>query len=423
MRIDQTPRSELEKMRDELRLKYSLFQKRNLKLDLTRGKPAPAQLDLSNPMDGDLDGNYFLDSIDLRNYGGIEGLPSARKLGAELLGLAPDEIIAGGNSSLTMMYQAMLYAYLLGPDGQNAWCKEQNIKFLCPSPGYDRHFAICEQLNIKMISVELNDQGPDMDQVENIISKDPSVKGMWCVPKYSNPTGCIYSPQTVDRIAALGKHTAGNFRVFWDNAYAVHDFHSSAPPLANIMSACRKYGTENTVLQFTSTSKITHAGSGVAFMGASKKNLSTFCEQLGICTIGPDKVNQARLMHFLPDIVSINQHMAKHAAILKPKFDCVLKHLEESFKNSDMGQWTEPTGGYFISFNTRHGLATTVVKLAADAGVKLTSAGATYPYGKDPKDSNIRLAPSFPSLEDIDLCMEVFTTCVKLASVEEALVN
>ena len=423
MNINQASREQLENWRSELRAQYADFQQRKLALDLTRGKPSAEQLALSDALDGNLHGNYTLDNTDLRNYGGLEGLPSARKLGADLLGLAPNEVIAGGNSSLTMMYQAMQYAWMLGPDGKNAWRNEKQVKFLCPSPGYDRHFAICEQFGIEMIAVRLTDNGPDMEQVEALIKADASIKGMWCVPKYSNPTGCVYSAETVDRIAALGKIAAPNFRVFWDNAYVVHDLIDSAPALTNIMERCRAHGTEHSVLQFTSTSKITHAGAGVAFMGASKENIAVFCKQLGICTIGPDKINQARHLAFLPDAAAVQQHMQKHAAILKPRFDCVLQHLQTAFAGSDLGEWTAPVGGYFVSFNTRAGLATAVVKLAAEAGVKLTPAGATFPYGKDPDNKNIRLAPSFPKLEEVDLCMAIFTTCVKLASVEQALAN
>jgi DNA-binding transcriptional MocR family regulator len=419
--INQASREQLENWRSELRAQYADFQQRKLALDLTRGKPSAEQLTLSDALDGNLHGNYTLDNTDLRNYGGLEGLPSVRKLGADLLGLTPSEVIAGGNSSLTMMYQAMHYAWMLGPDGKSAWRNESSVKFLCPSPGYDRHFAICEQFGIEMIPVRLTDDGPDMAQVEALIKADAAIKGMWCVPKYSNPTGCVYSAETVDRIAALGNIAAPNFRVFWDNAYVVHDLTNNAPALANIMERCRAHGTEHSVLQFTSTSKITHAGAGVAFMGASKENLAVFCKQLGICTIGPDKINQARHLAFLPNAAAVQQHMQKHAAILKPRFDCVLQHLQTAFADSDLGEWTAPVGGYFVSFNTRPNLATTVVKLAAEAGVKLTPAGATFPYGKDPENRNIRLAPSFPKLEEVDLCMAIFTTCVKLASVEQAL--
>lgn len=421
VQIEQASSGQLLQWRDELRAQYSEFQQRKLSLDLTRGKPSAQQLGLSDALDGSLKGHYQLDNTDLRNYGGLEGLPSARKLGAMLLGLHPEEVIAGGNSSLTMMYQAMLYAWLLGPDGKSPWKDEGTVKFICPSPGYDRHFAICEQLGIEMLVVSMDESGPDMDAVEALIAADKSIKGMWCVPKYSNPTGCVYSDATVNRIAQLGRQASGNFRVFWDNAYAVHDLSQEGQALANIMELCRNHGTQDSVLQFTSTSKISHAGAGVAFMGASRENLAVFCKQVGISMIGPDKVNQARHVHLFPDLAAVQRHMQCHARILGPRFDCVLNHLEQAFGQSDMGSWTIPKGGYFVSFNTRPGLAKTVVKLANEAGVKLTPAGATFPYGNDPEDRNIRLAPSFPSVEEVDLCMAIFATCVKIASVEQAL--
>lgn len=421
MRIEQATFEQLIQWQDELNVQYSTFQQQKLALDLTRGKPSAQQLTLSDALDGYLNGDYQLDGTDLRNYGGLEGLPSARQLGALLLGLPKDEVIAGGNSSLTMMYMAMLYAWMLGPDGKSAWRHEGKVKFICPVPGYDRHFAICEQLGIEMIPVPMNDCGPDMAVVEMLITQDPLIKGIWCVPKYSNPTGCVYGDETVDRIAQLGNKAAANFRVFWDNAYAVHDLSQSSPTLANIMERCRVHGTEHSVLQFTSTSKISHAGSGVAFMGASRENLAVFTKQLGISMIGPDKVNQARHAKLFNDVDVIQSHMRSHADILKPRFECVLHHLQTAFSASDLGRWTVPEGGYFVSFDTRPGLAAAVVTLANEAGVKLTPAGATFPYGKDPQDSNIRLAPSFPSLKEVDQCMGVFTVCVKLASVRQAI--
>lgn len=421
MRIERASREQLLAWRDELYTQYQNFQQQKLALDLTRGKPSAEQLALSDALDGSLRGDYVMDDIDLRNYGCIEGLPTLRKLGAELLGLTAAEVIAGGNSSLSMMYQAMLYAWMLGPDGNNPWRNVSAVKFLCPSPGYDRHFAICKQLGIVMLPVEMTDVGPNMDQVEALVVADPAIKGMWCVPKHSNPTGCTYSNEVVERIAQLGKIAGDGFRVFWDNAYVVHDLVENAPALANIMSRCRSYGTENSVLLFTSTSKITHAGAGVAFMGASTANLSIFCQQLGISMIGPDKVNQARHARLFVDLAAIKTHMRKHATILKPRFDCVQKHLHAAFSGSDLGEWTQALGGYFISFNTRAGLASTVIKMANDVGVKLTPAGATFPYGKDADNRNIRLAPSFPSLAEVDMTMRVFTVCVKLASVEQAL--
>jgi len=284
-------------------------------------------------------------------------------------------------------------------------------------PGYDRHFAICEELGIEMIAVDMNANGPDMDQVEALVKKDPAIRGMWCVPKYSNPDGCVYSAETVERIARLGLIANKSFRVFWDNAYAVHDLVDHPPVLANVMELCRKHNTQDSVLQFTSTSKITFAGAGLSWMAASEKNLKSFLKHLGISTIGADKVNQARHVKFLPDMNAVHVQMKKHTAILKPRFDCVLNKLEKSL-NKEFGSWGRPQGGYFVSFDTQPGLATKVVQLANDAGVKLTPAGSTYPYKKDPQNKNIRIAPSFPTLAELDKAMDVFVLCVKLATVE-----
>ncbi|HEY5775086.1 MAG TPA: aminotransferase class I/II-fold pyridoxal phosphate-dependent enzyme, partial [Xanthomonadales bacterium] len=290
-------------------------------------------------------------------------------------------------------------------------------------PGYDRHFAICEEFGIEMINVPMDDNGPNMDVVEALIRDDSAIKGIWCVPKYSNPTGCIYSKDTVERLAKLGTLAAANFRVFYDNAYVVHDLTDTPVELPNIMDFCRQQGTEDSVLQFGSTSKVTFAGAGVAFMACSASNMKALKNHLGIATIGPDKVNQLRHLRVIANMDQLRAHMVKHAELLSPRFDCVLKHLQDSFGASDLGQWSTPDGGYFISFDTRPGLASEVVKLAAEAGVKLTPAGATFPYGKDPEDRNIRLAPSFPTVEDIDKAMTVFCNAVKLASVSQRLKN
>jgi DNA-binding transcriptional MocR family regulator len=321
-----------------------------------------------------------------------------------------------------LMHQAVMAAYFFGLSGQDsAWQKEGKVKFLCPVPGYDRHFAICEQMGIEMINVSMDSNGPDMDQVEQLVKNDPSIKGIWCVPKYSNPSGVVYSDEVVERIAALGKIAGPHFRVFWDNAYAIHDLSDNPPQLANIFQLCEKLGTQDSVLQFASTSKITHAGSGVAFLGASSANLKGFQKVLGILTIGPDKVNQLRHVHFFAKEGSLRAHMQKHAAIIKPRFATVLKHLEAAFGDNDLGSWESADGGYFISFDTRPGLAKEVVRLAGEAGVKLTPAGATYPYGKDPQDRNIRIAPTVPTVAQVDEAMQVFVLCVKLASVRQAL--
>lgn len=398
---------------------YRDFQACSLDLDMTRGKPGAAQLALSDALDGFLAGDYrAADGSDLRNYGGLEGLPEARALFARMLEVHADEVLIGGNSSLALMYTTVLYAWLYGPAGNgSAWQQEGAVRFLCPVPGYDRHFAICEEFGIEMIPVPMNDDGPDMDRVEALIAADRSIKGIWCVPRFSNPGGVVYSDAVVDRLARLGQTAPKNFRIFWDNAYAVHALHPQAPALASIMDACRLHGTENSVYLFGSTSKITFAGSGLAFMAASSTNLAPLLKHLGKSTIGPDKVNQARHVRFLKDMPTLLAHMERHAELLRPRFDAVLSTLESDLSGQGMGHWTTPEGGYFVSFDTLPGLASTVVKLAAAAGVKLTPAGATWPYGKDPHDSNIRLAPSFPSVADIGTAMAVFTTCVQLATV------
>lgn len=398
----------------------ALLQKK-LNLDLTRGKPSSDQLALSDAMDGILHNNYISDSgTDTRNYGGLDGLPEAKAMAAAIMGVNPDEVFIGGNSSLTLMYQTMQFLHLFGM-GADAWQKEGKVKFLCPVPGYDRHFAICEAFGIEMVNVAMDENGPDMDQVEALIKADSSIKGIWCVPRFSNPSGIVYSDATVERIAKLGKIAAANFRVFWDNAYVIHALSKTAPQLSNIMQHCRKHGTEDSVIQFGSTSKVSFAGAGLAWMAASKANLAGFAKHLGIAAIGPDKVNQLRHIRFFTQHTSFEEHMEKHAALLKPRFDIVLSKLQQHFSASDALTWTVPEGGYFVSVDTQQGLAQRVVKLAAEMGVKLTPAGATFPYGKDPKDSNIRLAPSFPKLAEIEQAMDVFSLAVKLATVEKAL--
>lgn len=428
MYVDQATQEQLQQWQHDLSAQHDAFKANGLNLDLTRGKPSASQLDLANMLDGALDGNYIADDgTDTRNYGGLVGLPDMRALGAEILGTSPKEILVGGNSSLTLMYFNMLFAWQFGPNApdsnskSSAWKDEGTVKFLCPVPGYDRHFSICEEFGIEMINVGMDENGPDMDQVESLVANDSSIKGIWCVPKYSNPTGCVYSEATIERLAKLGTIAAPNFRIFYDNAYAVHDLSESAPELPNIMEFCRKYGTENSVLQFTSTSKVTFAGAGVAFMASSEANLKSFQEHLGMACIGPDKVNQLRHLRVIKNLADLKSHMKKHAELLQPRFSCVLEHLEKNFSESDLAQWNAPEGGYFISFDTRSGLANEVIRLSAEAGVKLTPAGATFPYGKDPEDKNIRLAPSFPSVEDIDAAMAIFCNSVKLASVQQKL--
>ncbi|RLT92476.1 aminotransferase class I/II-fold pyridoxal phosphate-dependent enzyme [Ketobacter sp.] len=423
MFIDQASAQDLQAQLAELEKQYAAFQSAKLNLDLTRGKPNSAQLDLSNGLDGILtDGYKAADGTDCRNYGGLDGLPEAKALFSQVLGVTPAETLIGGNASLTLMFQTMAFAHFFGVRGaQSAWSREGEIKFLCPVPGYDRHFGICEELGITMIPVAMDENGPLMDEVEALVKADPCIKGIWCVPRFSNPTGIVYSDEVVDRIARLAKIAGANFRVMWDNAYAIHALSHDAPALANVMDAARKQGTEDSIVIFGSTSKVTFAGSGLAFMGTSEENLKHFKKHLGMGTIGPDKVNQLRHVTFFGDYAGLLDHMDKHAELLKPRFDAVLQHLDEGFSESDMGSWTVPEGGYFVSFDSRPGLAKEIVRLALEAGVKLTPAGATFPYGQDPEDKNIRLAPSFPSLQDINKTMEVFVVCVKLASIRQKL--
>ena len=397
---------------------YEGFKSLNLKLDITRGKPCAEQLDLSVKLDGILGGNYISEQgIDCRNYGGLDGLQEARDVGSWLLDAPTDEIMVGSNSSLTFMYQYISQAHHHGLEGDgSAWnTLEGGVRFICPTPGYDRHFSICEHLGIEMIAVGMTGDGPDMDQIEKLMRNDPSIRGLWCVPKYSNPTGDIYSDETVQRIANLGKLAASDFRIFWDNAYSVHDLTDQPANIANIRQLCLDAGTEDSLVQFASTSKITFAGAGISFLSSTKKNIKIFTDHLGFRSIGPDKINQLRHARFFTEQAQLTAHMKKHAAIIQPKFDRVLELLNSELGDQTGSNWTQPAGGYFISFNTRPGLAKEVVKLCADVGVKLTPAGASFPYGNDPEDSNIRLAPTLPTIDELDQAIRVFVVCVKLA--------
>ena len=421
--IDQHDHATLVILEQELAARFATLKASGLALDLTRGKPSSEQLDLADALDGVLQGNYHdASGTDLRNYGGLDGIAEAKALFAPVLQAPAANVMVGGNSSLSMMYQALLYCMHFGLSGPaSAWSKSGPVKFICPVPGYDRHFTACIHLGIELLSVPLTGKGPDMDAVEALIDADPAIRGIWCVPRFSNPTGEVYDAATVDRIAALGKRAHKDFRVFWDDAYAVHAFDAAAPTLPSLWSACEAAGTTDSVLLFGSTSKITHAGAGVAFMAASGSNLAAIREHLGFSSIGPDKVNQMRHVRLLRDAAGLRAHMDKHAALLAPRFAAVLKALEQGLAGAGMGEWLRPQGGYFVSFDARPGLAREVVRLAAEAGVKLTPAGATFPYGRDRADRNIRIAPSFPSLQDIKAAMEVFVVCVKLASVRQKL--
>lgn len=416
-----------EQLTDEktaLEEKYEEFKKKGLNLTMARGVPAPEQLDLSiNMLLHCLDGDTKSKSgADCRSYGVLDGIPEAKELFMEMLQVGSDEVIVGGNSSLQMMYDTIIRALQLGVLGSDKpWCKYDKVKFLCPAPGYDRHFAMCEQLGIEMIPVEYKSDGPDMDEVERLVASDESIKGIWCVPMYSNPTGITYSDATVRRFANL-KPAAKDFRIFWDNAYCVHHLYDQDHDhLLNIIEECKKAGNPNMVFEFASTSKISFPGGGLAVICASKDNIDFIKKQMSIQTIGFDKLNQLRHAKFFKNYHGICEHMRHHAAIIRPKFEVVLYKLEQEIKPLGIAEWTKPNGGYFISFNAMDGTAKRIVSLAKDAGVTMTSAGATYPYGKDPHDSNIRIAPTFPSVSELLQAMELFCICVRLASVEKLL--
>ena len=420
MQISQATPEQLQQLEQQFAAEYQQLKDQNLSLDLTRGKPSAEQLDLSNALDGILDGEFKVSKEDTRNYGGLQGIQSARQLGADLLGSDVANTLAAGNSSLSLMYLVQLHHFIYGCRGESsAWEKLKAPKMLCPVPGYDRHFSISENFGIEMVNVAMTDTGPDMDEVERLIKADSDIIGMWCVPKYSNPTGTVYSDETVDRIAALGKIANPHFKVMWDNAYSVHDLVDEPPVLANILERCKAHNTEDCVWQFASTSKITFAGAGVSFISSSEANMQYFERLLSVMTIGSDKVNQLRTVTLLPDMAAMLGHMKKHREILAPKFEVVLKQLSEEL--GEYAQWTKPQGGYFVSLDTRPGLAKEVIELASEAGVKLTGAGAPFPYGKDPDNSNIRIAPSFPPVPELEQAIKVLTTCVKLATIRQML--
>ncbi len=417
-------KEELISLKEELSGQYQEAKAKGLKLDMSRGKPASAQLDMERDFldvihpDTDLKTES---GIDCRNYGLLDGIPEAKKLIGDMLGVPADQVIVCGNASLNVMYDTVARSMLFGVMGSTPWCKLDKVKFLCPVPGYDRHFAITEQFGIEMINIPMTQDGPDMDLVEKYVNSDPAVKGIWCVPKYSNPQGYTYSDETVKRFAAL-KPAAEDFRIFWDNAYAIHDLYEDrSDTLLDLMSECEKAGNPDMVYEFCSTSKVTFPGSGISAIAASKGNLDFIKNIMTIQTIGFDKMNQFRHVHYFKNIEGMKEHMKKHAAIMRPKFEAVLSILEEGLAGLEIGTWTKPNGGYFISFETLEGCAKAVVAKCKEAGVILTGAGATYPYKKDPADSNIRLAPTFPTLEELKQAAELFVLCVKLVSVEKLL--
>ena len=417
-------REELLQLKEELEAKYQEFQGKGLKLDMSRGKPSAEQLDLSMGMMDVLDSFTDLKceaGIDCRNYGVIDGIPEAKRLLGELIEVPAEHIIIYGNSSLNVMFDVVSHAYTHGVMGMTPWCRLDRVKFLCPVPGYDRHFAITEYFGIEMINVPMTPEGPDMDLVEKLVSEDESIKGIWCVPKYSNPQGYSYSDETVRRFARLSP-AAPDFRIYWDNAYGVHHLYDhDQDHLIEILAECKRAGNMDLVYKFASTSKISFPGSGIACIAASQNNLEDIKAQLKNQTIGHDKVNQLRHVRFFGDIHGMVEHMRKHADIIRPKFEAVEQILERELGGLGIGSWTNPKGGYFISFDSLDGCAKDIVARCKKAGVVMTPAGATYPYGKDPHDSNIRIAPTYPPLSDLITATELFALCVKLVSVEKLL--
>ena len=420
MTVVQLPPAQLNTLRARVQADYDAFKTRGLKLDMTRGKPAPEQLDLANGLLG-LPGNgdYFSEAReDGRNYGGVQGLAEVRALFSRMMGAPADQIVVGDNASLAMMHDSIVWALLKGvPGSARPWAKEEQIAFLCPVPGYDRHFAICEEFGIRMIPVQLTGQGPDMDEVERLAA-DPSVRGMWCVPKYSNPTGEVYSAETVRRLAKM-KTGAPDFRLFWDNAYAVHHLTDERHEIANILELCAEAGNPNRAFVYASTSKITFAGAGLALFASSPANVKWYLASAGKRTIGPDKLNQIRHVRFLRDDAGLTGHMERHRALLAPKFAAVLEALKARLGGTGVAKWTQPDGGYFISVDAMEGTAARVVVLAKEAGLALTPAGATWPHGRDPHDRTLRLAPSYPSLDDVRTASEGIALCILLAALEK----
>ena len=417
-------REELLQEKELLEAKFQEIKGKGLKLDMSRGKPSEAQLNLSMGMMDVLNSTTDLRcsvGVDCRNYGVLDGIPEAKELLADMTEVSPDNIIIYGNSSLNVMYDTVARSMTHGVCGSTPWCKLDEVKFLCPVPGYDRHFAITEYFGIKMINIPMTESGPDMDLVEQYVNNDPSVKGIWCVPKYSNPQGITYSDETVLRFARL-KPAAEDFRIYWDNAYGIHHLYEDKQDnLIEILMACKQEGNPDMVFKFCSTSKVSFPGSGVAAIGASKRNIDFIKQQMTIQTIGHDKLNQLRHVRFFKDIHGMVLHMRKHADILRPKFETVLNGLKNELGGLEIGSWLEPRGGYFISFDALPGCAKAIVEKEKEAGLVMTPAGATFPYGKDPQDSNIRIAPSYPTPEELAVAVELFVLCVKLVSIDKIL--
>lgn len=416
-------KEELVDLRTALRENYKEMQAKNLKLDMSRGKPCTEQLDLSMGMMDVLGSDSDLtcdDGTDCRNYGMLDGIREAQELIGDMIEVPADNILIYGNSSLNIMYDTISRSMTHGVMGSTPWCKLDKVKFLCPVPGYDRHFSITEYFGIEMINIPMTPAGPDMDMVEQLVSEDESIKGIWCVPKYSNPQGITYSDETVRRFARL-KPAAKDFRIYWDNAYGIHHLYEEHDNLVEILAECKRAGNPDMVYKFCSTSKVSFPGSGVAAIATSANNLVDINNQLKVQTIGHDKVNQLRHVRYYKNIEGMLVNMKKHAEILRPKFEMVIEILENGLADCEIGSWIRPKGGYFIAFDSMDGCAKDIVAKAKKAGVVMTPAGATYPYGKDPKDSNIRIAPSYPSVSDLEMATELFVLCVKLVSIDKLL--
>lgn len=422
MDYNSLPTGELEKLLKQEQKAYKKLQKADRSVDMTRGKPSKEQLEIAMPMlENAAKCNFLMSGFDARNYGEPAGVKQARELFAELLGVKTDEVIALDGSSLDIMYNVVQFAMQFGVLGSTPWNKLKKVKFICPAPGYDRHFSICENFGIDMITVPMLSDGPDMDLVEQLVRDDDSVKGIWCVPKYSNPTGIVFSDKVVERMANL-KPKAKDFRVFWDNAYCVHSLYETDDKLKNIFDVARKAGTLDMIYCFASTAKITFAGSGVAVFASSQNNVQDMLKRLFFKRINPNKVNQVMHVEFLKDVENIKNIMSQHAAILRPKFDLFRVRMEEAFPDSQSVTWSKPRGGYFISLDVQ-GAAKRIVELASEAGVKFTAAGSTFPYKIDDNDSNIRIAPSVPSLEEMDFAIDVLISSIKIALIEKSLKN
>ena len=426
MNYQQMTPQQLQAERESLLTKYEAYKAMNLKLDMSRGKPCTEQLNLSNAMFDILSSSSTYQTeqgFDCRNYGLLDGIPECKKLFADLLEVTPDMVMVGGNSSLNMMFDTIA-CMMTTPieEGCKAWYEVQDRKFLCPVPGYDRHFAVTEYFGFQMINIPMNSDGPDMDMIESLVSQDDTIKGIWCVPKYSNPQGITYSDEVVRRFANL-KPKAKDFRIMWDNAYCVHDLTDTPDKLLNIIDECKSTGNINLPICFCSTSKISFPGSGVAAMASSLQNMKVFKDRYKWQTIGYDKLNMLRHMVFFKDIDGIRTQMKKHREVLEPRFNIVLSKLDENLKDNNFAVWTKPNGGYFVSIDVMNGTAKKVVSMCKDAGVVMTGAGATYPYGIDPNDSNIRIAPTYPTIDELGSAMDIFCVCAKLAAVEKLLEN